>query len=465
MAVEFHGLFPSAEIEIFSSGGGGLFGRFEIVGLIHFAPCLFDRSRRNTLGDQSHAYFQPSPGGESHLVAGKGNGIAELVEKLPVGEFADHAFDVGGVQARGSKFPHYVGRCLLGTCAKRSHFQQGFVAGEWFAGFHALFGAADEAVAAGDVLMDFDVAETFGAEHSDKVGGEKGIDFEIESAAAGKRADGDRGNAAVENQRFGVGHEQGGMGLIVKHVAIHRRLLRVSDIGRIAHYDVEAFRGGLPGENILPDEIDVGMERAGVFACDFQCCLGDVDGSDVGERQIAGESYGNRPRAGADVEHPEVLAPLVPVDNQVDEFFRLMARNEHRAVNFQIHPVKPGFAENILQGFVLAQPADDILNLPRNVIRYRHVGIDHLHRSVPAFEGMPYQRSHGPGFAGAIERREVAPHRGRRMGHVAGSVGRGEQTEALHPNGISRCRVPDRFPSYGTRGSCFPPRAFSAPHP
>ena len=113
------------------------------------------------------------------------------------------------------------------------------------------------------------------------------------------------GYGSVEEQRIVVGHKESRVGFIEQHIPVHRAALVVGDIGRIGHNDVKLAARELRGVG------SVGFEKCDRRHLEVFDVLGgylegrgrDVDGSDDGKCEIAGECHGYTSGTGAYVGH------------------------------------------------------------------------------------------------------------------------------------------------------------------
>jgi hypothetical protein len=111
--------------------------------------------------------------------------------------------------------------------------------------------------------------------------------------------------AAVDVEAVGASEERSD-GLVLANLRMELRRVGERDIRRIADDGVEveaALAGGKRGQEVGEDEVDAWREvvRGGVRLGDAKGFGGEVDGGDVGLREMCGERDGDGSGAGADV--------------------------------------------------------------------------------------------------------------------------------------------------------------------
>src|ERR1700728_1196225 len=190
-----------------------------------------------------------------------------------------------------------------------------------------------------------------------------------EGGASGlKVAAGIFGDGPIEDERVGVGYEEGKGGFRINHVGGHCGAFAQRDIGWIADEPLDGRQAdpGLTVEEVEVMERDMGAEIVGIAGGDVEGAGADVAGMDREGGEFEGNGDGDTGTAGADVEE---RAPWADgFGGPLDEFLRLGPGDKDVLVYIKPPPGKPAFVEDVLYRAVGQQFAAINIVLPENRI-------------------------------------------------------------------------------------------------
>ncbi len=162
----------------------------------------------------------------------------------------------------------------------------------WSGGEGAL--GEEDAEVAGGVFGGADVAVGLFLEEACDGGALVGVDLEEEPAFGGEEGDGEGDEAGDEGETFGAAAE-GEVRLVEADVGVEAIHLFVGDVGEVGGDHVEQGACGQAVDEVAFEEGEAGVDPIGlrIFAGDGEGCGGEVDGDDLGLRDLFREGDGD----------------------------------------------------------------------------------------------------------------------------------------------------------------------------
>ena len=163
----------------------------------------------------------------------------------------------------------------------------------------------------------------------------------------------------VEEQRMGIGDEEGQRGLVVEDIGGHVSTLALADIGRVAHNDIPEMVvvGGL--EHVLLAPRHLGTEAATVLGSHLEGLGRHVPRRDPGLEMVERGGNGYAARAGTYVEHAE--RPRKAAGHHGQQQLGLGTGDEHTGAHAEGSPAEVGLSQHILHGLRLFEPPHKFL--------------------------------------------------------------------------------------------------------
>lgn len=217
----------------------------------------------------------------------------------------------------------------------------------------------EDAVEAGKVSRNFGAGGGEGRAGEGEDGGALGVADLGEQGAAGAEAGGGLPDEALDEAEAVGAAVQTEAGLVLADLGRTGLELGAGDVGEVGGDDVGPTVQW--GEQVALQEADAFGDAValGVAAGEGEGVRGDVDGGDLGLREVDGQSDGDGAGASADVGDGDGAAPTGEIEDEVDEGLGVGAGDDGGGDNFKFEAVELAAAQDVGGGLAHEAPGEE----------------------------------------------------------------------------------------------------------